>query len=233
MKPTLHHPQKRSHSAFTLVEILVVITIIAVLLAVTISGTTKIRQSAAATKSINQMRQISIAVATYTADNAMLDFFYVSTPVADYWNEPGGGSKYNPGNPASVLYNADSPDSGIIQDHQVFFSPLVKYDVPERTKYNPKKASKTSAWGTYAWFYPFVADATKLQGPQRNYAKLVTAETVNPRIEGKYMMSESYPSVEGSGPKFSKKIYHALLSDGSIQYVADSQAAYEKWRRGE
>ncbi len=232
MKTPIHSRQKPFHAGFTLIEILVVITIVIVLAALTMTVTSRIKRSAAATRSINQMRQIGIAVATYTADKAMIDAFYVSSPVADYWNEPGTGSKYAPGNPASALYNAQSPESGIIQDYSVFFSPLVKYNLPEKSKYDPAKASPTSAWGTYAWFYPYVADETKLTGSQRAYAKLVTAETVNPRIEGRYMMSESYPSVAGSGPKFDKKIYHALMNDGSIQYVADSQDAYERWRRG-
>lgn len=232
MKSPVHNTRKNSHAGFTLVEMLVVITIIVVLAALTMSLTSKIRLSAAATRSINQMRQISIAIATYTSDNSMLDPFYASSPVADFWNETGNGSKYNPGNPARALYNASSPESGVIQDYQVFFSPLVKYDAPDKLKYDPAKANSTNAWGTYAWFYPYVADATKLVGPQKTYAKLVTSETVNPMIEGKYMMSESYPSISSSGPKFGKKIYNALMNDGSVQHVADSQVAYEKWRRG-
>ena len=173
-----------------------------------------------------------MAVATYTADNAMMDAFYVSSPVADYWSETGNGSKYNPGNPAIALYNAESPESGIIQDPSVFFSPLVDYPAPDRQTYNPRNASSSSAWGTYAWFYPYVGDSSKFVGPQRAYARPVTTESVTPKIEGKYMMSESYPSVSTSGPKFGKKIYHALLNDGSVQYVAESLAAYERWRRG-
>ena len=165
------------------------------------------------------MRQISVAVATYTSDNALLEPFYTSSPVADYWSETGNGSKYSPGNPARALYNAQSPESGIIQDISVFFSPLVKYTVPDKLKYDPAKASKTNAWGTYAWFYPYIADASKLVGAQKTYAKLVTSEPVN-------------PSIPSSGPKFGKKIYHALMNDGSIQYIADSQAAYDKWRKG-
>ena len=232
MKSPVHYIQKRSHTGFTLVEMLVVITIIIVLAALTMTLTSNIRRSAAASRSISQMRQISVAVATYTSDNALLEPFYTSSPVADYWSETGNGSKYSPGNPARALYNAQSPESGIIQDISVFFSPLVKYDVPDKLKYDPANASPTNAWGTYAWFYPYIADAAKLVGTQKTYAKLVTSEPVNPRIEGKYMMSESYPSLPSSGPKFGKKIYNALMNDGSIQYVADSQAAYDKWRRG-
>lgn len=230
MKTPARHPKKPSLPGFTLTEILVVLTIIVVLAALTMTITSKIRRSAAAAKSINQMRQISVAVATHTADNGMLDFFYVSSPVADYWNENGNGAKYTPGNPARALYNAQSPESGIVQDHLMFFSPLVDIDPPDKSEYDPTKANSKNPWGTYAWFYPFIADATKMEGPQKAYAKLVTSESVNPRIEGKYMMSESYPSI--SGPKFGKKIYHALLNDGSIQYVADSLAEYERWRRG-
>ena len=230
MKNTAPVNQRRREAGFTLVEVLVVITIIIVLAALTATWTNSIKRSAAASRSVNQMRQISVAVATYAADNSMPDYFYVSTPVADYWNEAGTGAKYTPGNPARVLYDAESPESGILQDHTVFFSPLVDYDVPDKLKYNPAKANASNAWGTFAWFYPYVGDSSKFQGAQSAHAKVVSSESVNPRIEGRYMMSESYPSV--TGPKYGKKIYHALMSDGSIQYVADSLAAYEKWRRG-
>lgn len=222
----------RSHtSGFTLVELLVVITIIIVLAALTFSVTSKIRVAAAKTKSINQMRNIHVAVASYTADNSMIDAFYVSSPLADFWSESGNGSKYAPGNPAIALYNAEAPESGYIQDHTIFFSPLVDYPVPDKKIYNPANASSSMAWGTYAWYYPFASQA-KLVGPQVGNAKAVDPGLINKAIEGRYMMSESYPSVAGSSPKFGKKIYHALMNDGSIQYVADNIVAYEKWRQG-
>jgi prepilin-type N-terminal cleavage/methylation domain-containing protein len=230
MKNTATAIHRRPQAGFTLIEILVVITIVIVLAALTATWTVNIKRSAAATRSVSQMRQISVAVATYAADNSMPDYFYVSTPVADYWNEAGTGAKYTPGNPARVLYNAEEPESGIIQDHSVFFSPLVDMEVPDKLKYNPAAANSANPWGTFAWFYPFVGDSSKFQGAQSGHARVVSGEAVNPRIEGRYMMSESYPSI--TGPKYGKKIYHALMSDGSIQYVADSLASYEKWRRG-
>lgn len=222
--------KQRRHAGFTLVELVVVITIIVVLAALTITVTSRVKLAAAKTNGISQMRNIGVAVAVYASDNALTDYFYYANGTGDYYNERGDGSKFNPGNPAQALYNVQSPEAGYIQDHSVFFSPLAKFKLPAKKDYDPANASDAKPWGTYAWFYPY-ARLEKLVGPQIGHVANPIVTAINPAIEGRYMMSEAYPAA--MGPKFGKPIYHALMNDGSVRYVGDSAAAYNKWKTGQ
>ena len=233
----------RRRAGFTLTELLVVVLIIIILATLSVTVTGRIKLSAAKTRGMGQMRNIGVAAMSYSADKGFTEPFYASTN-ADYWNEAGPGSKpaLQPGNPARALYNFDDPASGYIQDPADFFSPLCKIE-PPKTKgtYNPNNASSTNPWGTYAWFYPFVTsefvNEGKATGPVVGLTGLRwTGEPANLAIQGRYMMSEGYPSTYGPMPgtaalRFGKKYYHALMNDGSVQYVGE-EAAYLKWRRG-
>ena len=230
MKLPIHCKQKRRHSGFTLVEMLVVITIIVVLAAISFTAFSHAKLAAAKTTGMTQMRNIGVAVAVYASDNSLTDFFYYTNGTGDYYNERGNGSKFNPGNPAQALYNVQSPESGYIQDFSVFFSPLAKFKLPAKKDYDPTKASESKPWGTYAWFYPY-ARKEKLTGPQVAHVSFPIETAINPAIEGRYMMSEAYPAA--MGPKFAKPIYHALMNDGSVQYIGDSSAVYNKWKTGQ
>src|SRR3954471_354518 len=78
-------------SAFTLVELLVVIGILAILLAILLPTIARARQSARQTKCLSNLRQIALADAMYLAQSK--DWH---TP--GYWgfSVPGGGWPYTP-----------------------------------------------------------------------------------------------------------------------------------------
>lgn len=122
----------------------------------------------------------------------------------------------------------EDPDSGYVQNPGDFFSPLAKETAPSRKDYDPKKSSVTRPWGTYTWYFPFVSEPNRAGRYPEIRGELPAK--VNERVSGRLMMCECYAI---SKPKFGKPIYHALLSDGSIQSVAESDDAFNKWKRGD
>lgn len=67
---TLHHVSSQPRRGFTLVELLVVITIIVVLAALSVSTTVRMRDQAFKASSIRNIAQLQIANASYAADNS-------------------------------------------------------------------------------------------------------------------------------------------------------------------
>jgi len=82
----------RSRSAFTLVELLVVIAIIAILIALLVPAVQKVREAAATTQSANNMKQMALAAHAYHDVNRSIPPYYnsqytytpPSTPVGYY-----------------------------------------------------------------------------------------------------------------------------------------------------
>lgn len=225
------HRQARHRTGFTLVELLVVITIIIVLAALTFSITSRMRLTAAKSRSISNLRNISMGIISWMADNSTSEPFYVASGTGDYPHESGSGKGFKPGNPASALYNRDNPSAGYVQDFTMFFSPLAELPsgLPKEANYNPSVATNSRPWGTFWYLYPHVTAPNRTARQTAN--NVGTVDSSRTSIDGKLVMTEFY---EGSWvtPKFGKEIHHALLSDWSVQYVADSNARFNQWKRG-
>ncbi len=110
-------PPYAARPGFTLVELLVTITIIVALAAITYFVASRARLSATRTAAISQMRNIGVGVSVWSADQSSTEPFYFANGTATYPTESGGGtSPFTPANPAAVLYNKESPESGYGSD---------------------------------------------------------------------------------------------------------------------
>lgn len=214
----------RSHrtpnSGFTLMEVLVTITIIIVLAALSFVGVTRMRFSAAKATTINQMRQIGVGALAWGAEKNNGEPFYVANGSGDYCDESFAGANpaLAPGNPAKLLFNKEDPDQGYIADPLPFFSTLVKITPPDRKNYKPAEAGGTNYWGTFVWYFPFSTNMTDRQ--KSASAQWLGAVRVHPRLENKLMMMTDYSKGEPVWDKY----YLALLSDGTVRSLDASEA---------
>ena len=112
---TAHHPaqSKRCRAnppAFTLIELLVVISIIALLVAILLPALQAARTVAQRTKSLSNVRQISIALHTYANDND------TSMPFADRPDTPSNSASHG-------FWARQLDKQGYVQDYAVYWSP--------------------------------------------------------------------------------------------------------------
>lgn len=215
-------------SGFTLVELLVVITIIVVLAALSTVGISNMRVSAAKARSSSQLRQIAVGVSMWAGEKNNGEPFYAANGSGTYPNEgvPGTDPILAPANPATALFNIESPEDGYVTDHSLFYSPLAKYTVPTRKDYKPDQASETRPWGAYTWYYP--SDVWEKLTPRQltaiggNWA----IQSINPAVANKILLASDYTYTK---PAFSKEPYMVLFVDGSVREVAQSKKSFDLW----
>jgi prepilin-type N-terminal cleavage/methylation domain-containing protein len=203
--------REQASRGFTLVELLVTITIIVVLAALSFFGLNHMKFAAARSTTSSQLRQIAVAATAWGIDNNTGEPFYVANGTGTYSNERGAGAnpKIAPANPPAVLYNRNSPENAYLADHSIFFSPLVKLEAPERMDYEPGNASNAKPWGTYIWYYPFTGRPT----PRQSSAMFTYSHPVNtPTLDNRLLMVTDYTVT----PPVWERVYLAVMIDGSV-----------------
>lgn len=84
--PRKTQPNSRSPAAFTLIELLTVITVLAILLAIIIPVVGRVREASSSVQCLNNLRQISTAARLYAQDNDN------KLPVVDGGTTPNGSA---------------------------------------------------------------------------------------------------------------------------------------------
>lgn len=209
------------HKAFTLVELLVVISIIAVLIALLLPALASSRSSAQVTVCRSNMRQVTVAGHSYRRDADLIEpFWRFRNATADYpWE---GGPVNGPtGNPAQVLHQQGDVKKGYLPSGEVFFCPNV--DVNYKTFYSPEAGSVTSRyWGTYTWNY---RPLRKVNDPHPELSNSVILIDNARKTKG-IAMTDTPTNVFGLTPAFiygpQYEHYNAVRDDGSVFQAADN-----------
>jgi prepilin-type N-terminal cleavage/methylation domain-containing protein len=137
--PIVKWGMKCQARAFTLIELLVVIAIIGILAAMIMAALSKAKNSASNVTDINNLRQIMIALQTFTADNEDV------LPMPN-WDNGAAGS------PKGWLYEVDSSASGpdsfkantgllwrALQNPKIYFCPMDTK--PDETRYSESRGT--------------------------------------------------------------------------------------------
>jgi len=123
----------RSRLGFTLIELLVVIAIIAILMALLVPAVQKVREAAARTQSMNNIKQMSLAAHSFHDNKKYM-------PMA-YRNDSAGGQQPDPTGQASYYYREWYNGS--------FFFSILPYIEQNPIYQAAASKNSTDGWATY------------------------------------------------------------------------------------
>lgn len=218
----IHSSHSLLRKGFTLVELLVVITIVVVLASLVFLTAQRGMASANKSRTVSQMREIGIGVATWAAENNNNEPMYFRDGSGDSSSESTpalaeANRKFCAGNPAILLYNKTNPTSAYLQKPGLFFAATQKWKVPEEKDYDPSASSATRLWGSFMWVYPSVPAEERTER-QKAIMRSSSYTTVGPQAYDNLLMFNDYSYAKPKYPK--DKSYFALFRDSTVRNVA-------------
>ena len=206
--------------AFTLVEMLLVVSIIVVLISLLLPSLQKSRGQARVALCKNQLHQIHTAIYEYKMRYQMRRPWHFANGSGDYPHES-GHSATRPGTPARALHLLTK----ILSDGKLFFCPDVPIDYEQYYHPTPN-SSFTKFHGTYAYHYPHVRSADDAS-PGGN--GLVWS---NPISKDLIMIDNSNNTWSTWGFPYQFEHYNALMLDGRVDYVSSNASYVVEWLWG-
>lgn len=217
-----NHTHASTRTGFTLVELLVAITIIVVLAGLVVLGARRGIESANKSRTASQMRNIGAAVAVWAAENNNNEPMYFRDGSGDSSSEStpalnAADHRFCAGNPAKLLYNKISPADGYLQDPAAFFAATQVWEIPSSKDYDPASASTTSLWGSFMWVYPSIPASERTER-QKTIMRSSNYTSVSRQAYNNLLMFNDYSFAKRRYP--SDKSYFALFRDSSVSNVA-------------
>jgi len=212
----------RTRSGFTLIELLVVIAIIGILAAMIMTALSKAQNSASKVTDINNLRQIMIALQTFTADNE-------DVLPAPNWDGGGSVSETNTG----WLYAVDLIDTGTnrfkvntgllwraLQNPKIYFCPMDKN--PGETRYSASQEmdmERAQQISSYAMNGAVIGYSFEVYPP-------VKLSAMHPTDCAFWETDERDPFYFNDGANFPGEGVSARHNQGAIQAAFDTSVSY-------
>lgn len=145
---------RAQHGGFTLVELLIVVSVVALLASILVPSLTRAKVLAAEVKCGSNLHQVGNAVRTYVSMHRLAMPWLFDNASGDYAWESGHGRQ--PGCPPRALtVDPNDPTRGhnILHDGQAFFCPLAPITYEEHYERTPPSNNWVTFWGTFDWHW--------------------------------------------------------------------------------